>query len=165
VAPSAPSARTSAGLLLCRHRRGGDAVLEFLLVHPGGPYFSRKDQGVWSIPKGLVEPGEAPLATAWREFEEETGFTLPSRDPNDYVALGEIQQRGGKRVLGFTALGDADVSSLHSNRFELEWPARSGRIQSFPEVDRAGWFGFAAASEKIISAQIPLLERAQAIWG
>lgn len=161
VALSARSAQTSAGLLLCR--RG--AALEFLLVHPGGPFFASKDLGAWSIPKGLLEPGEAPLATAWREFEEETGFALPSRDPNDYLALGEIQQRGGKLVIGFAGLGDAEVSSLRSNRFELEWPARSGRMQSFPEVDRAGWFGLAAASEKINAAQIPLLERALAVWG
>lgn len=134
-------------------------------MHPGGPYFARKDRGTWSIPKGVFEPGEAPLATAWREFEEETGFPLPSRDPSDYLALGEIQQRGGKRVLGFATLGDAEVSNLRSNHYELEWPVRSGRMQSFPEVDRAGWFDFAAASEKIIAAQIPLLERARAVWG
>jgi predicted NUDIX family NTP pyrophosphohydrolase len=150
--------RRSAGLLLCRQR----VELEFLLVHPGGPFFARRDPGVWSIPKGLLEPGEDPLATAWREFEEETGFALPSRDPLDYLVLGEIEQRGGKKVLGFAALGDADVSQLRSNRFELEWPSGSGRVQSFPEVDRAGWFELAQAAEKINPAQIALLERARA---
>ena len=155
---SAASGRISAGLLLCRRR----TELEFLLVHPGGPFFAGKDRGAWSIPKGLLEPGEDPLATAWREFEEETGFALPSHDPLDYLALGEIEQKGGKKVLGFAALGDADVSRLRSNRFELKWPARSGRVQSFPEVDRAGWFEMALASEKINPAQVALLERALA---
>jgi predicted NUDIX family NTP pyrophosphohydrolase len=155
---AASERRTSAGLLLCRQR----TELEFLLVHPGGPFFAGRDHGAWSIPKGLLEPGEDPLAAAWREFGEETGFALPSRDPLDYLALGEIEQRGGKRVLGFAALGDADVSRLRSNRFELEWPARSGRVQSFPEVDRAGWFEMASATEKINPAQVALLERALA---
>ncbi|MFV8754678.1 NUDIX domain-containing protein [Nannocystaceae bacterium ST9] len=158
---SARTAPTSAGLLLCRRC----AELEFLLVHPGGPFFAGKDRGAWSIPKGLLEPGEAPLATAWREFEEETGFALPSRELADYLALGEIQQRGGKRVIGFAALGDADVSRLRSNSFELEWPAKSGRMRSFPEVDRAGWFAMAAAREKINAAQVELLERALAKLG
>ena len=148
----------SAGLLLCRRRE----LLEFLLVHPGGPFFARRDRGAWSIPKGLLEAGEDPLAAACREFEEETGFALPSRDPLDYLDLGEIEQRGGKRVLGFAALGDADPALLRSNRFELEWPPRSGRMQSFPEVDRAGWFDIAAAAEKINPSQLALLERALA---
>jgi len=152
------SAALSAGLLLCRRR----AQLEFLLVHPGGPFFARRNRGVWSIPKGLLEPGEDPLAAAWREFAEETGFALPSHDPRDYLPLGEVEQRGGKRVIGFAALGDAEVARLRSNRFELEWPARSGQVQSFPEVDRAGWFELASASEKINPAQIQLLERALA---
>jgi predicted NUDIX family NTP pyrophosphohydrolase len=153
--------RVSAGLLLCRRRER----LEFLLVHPGGPFFARRDRGVWSIPKGLLEPGEDPLAAACREFEEETGFARPSRDPGDYVALGEIEQRGGKRVLGFAALGDADPTRLRSNHFELEWPARSGQRASFPEVDRAGWFSLADAAERINPAQQPLLERALAHFG
>jgi predicted NUDIX family NTP pyrophosphohydrolase len=157
---SARTAQISAGLLLCRH----SAELEFLLVHPGGPFFAGKDLGAWSIPKGLVEPDEVPLATAWREFEEETGFALPSRDPADYVALGEIRQKGGKRVIGFATLGDADVATLRSNPFELEWPPRSGRKQMFPEVDRAGWFGMAEAARKINVAQVELLQRALAAF-
>lgn len=148
--------RSSAALLLCRRR----AQLEFLLVHPGGPFFARRDRGVWSIPKGLIEPGEDPLAAAWREFEEETGFPLPSREPLDYLALGEIVQRGGKRVIGFAVLGEAEPAQLRSNRFELEWPAGSGRTQSFPEVDRAAWFAMSNAAEKINPAQLTLLERA-----
>ena len=116
---------------------------------------------MWSIPKGLLEPGEDPLAAARREFEEETGFTLPS--PLDAVALGEVEQRGGKRVIGFAALGEADPSLLRSNRFELEWPAHSGQMQSFPEVDRAAWFALESAAEKINPAQLALLERAVAL--
>jgi predicted NUDIX family NTP pyrophosphohydrolase len=158
---SARTAQISAGLLLCRR----SAQLEFLLVHPGGPFFASKDLGAWTIPKGLVEPGEAALATAWREFEEETGFALPSRDPDDYLALGEIRQRGGKRVIGFAVLGDAEVATLRSNTFELEWPPRSGRMQAFPEVDRAGWFARAEAGEKINAAQVELLDRALARLG
>lgn len=150
------SAQTSAGLLLCRLRPHA----EFLLVHPGGPLFANKDAGAWSIPKGLIEPGEQPLATAWREFEEETGFALPSRELADYLPLGEVVQRGGKRVIGFAALGDAEPDALRSNTFELEWPPRSGMRRRFPEVDRAAWLGFAAASEKINAAQVELLQRA-----
>lgn len=131
-------------------------------MHPGGPFFASKDLGAWSIPKGLLEPGESPLATAWREFEEETSFALPSRNPTDYLALGEVQQRGGKRVIGFAALGDAEVETLRSNSFELEWPAKSGRMQAFPEVDRAQWFTLGLAATKINPAQVALLERALA---
>lgn len=151
---------TSAGLLLCRAQpRGQGFTVEFLLVHPGGPYFANKDTGAWSCPKGLVEPGEQPLQTAVREFCEETGFGAP---PGPFMSLGEIVQRGGKRVLGFAAVGDADPAALRSNTFELEWPPRSGRRQRFPEVDRAAWFELSAARTKILPAQIPLLERALA---
>lgn len=155
------SAKLSAGLLLCRRA----AALEFLLVHPGGPYFATKDAGAWTIPKGLVEPGELPLATALREFVEETGFALPSSELAAYHSLGEIVQRGGKRVLAWAVVGDADPSLVRSNLFELEWPPRSGRKVRFPEVDRAGWFALATAREKINPAQIPLLERALAVVG
>ncbi|PRQ02511.1 NUDIX domain protein [Enhygromyxa salina] len=153
-------AAVSAGLLLCRVPARLPVVIEFLLVHPGGPFFANKDAGAWSIPKGLVEPGEQPLATAQREFVEETGFPLP---PGPYLALGEIVQKGGKRVLGFAALGDANPSALVSNTFELEWPPRSGRRAQFPEVDRAQWLEPAAAQAKINAAQIPLLERASTL--
>lgn len=129
-------------------------------MHPGGPLFANKDAGAWSIPKGLIEAGEQPLATAWREFAEETGFALPSRELADYLPLGEIVQRGGKRVIGFAALGDADPATLRSNPFELEWPPRSGMRRSYPEVDRAAWLDFAAAREKINAAQVELLQRA-----
>ncbi len=147
---------TSAGLLLCRRV----PMFEFLLVHPGGPYFSNKDLGAWTIPKGLIEPGEQPLATALREFVEETGFSLPSSDPTTYLPLGEIKQKGGKRVIAWAAIGDADASAVCSNLFELEWPPRSGRRVRYPEVDRAGWFDFEGACTKINPAQVPLLERA-----
>ena len=154
----ATAIKTSAGLLLCRWRA---PILEYFLVHPGGPYFATKDEGAWSCPKGLLEPGEAPLDAALREFCEETGFAPP---PPPYPALGEVTQKAGKRVIAFAALGDADASALRSNLFELEWPPRSGRIQRFPEVDRGAWFDLAQARVKINAAQVPLLERAEAAW-
>jgi predicted NUDIX family NTP pyrophosphohydrolase len=153
-------AKLSAGLLLCRTGDGGR--VEYLLVHPGGPFFATKDAGAWTIPKGLVEPGEQPVVTALREFREETGFAAPA---GPHLPLGEIVQEGGKRVIGFAARGDADPSALASNTFELEWPPRSGRRARFPEVDRAGWFAPAAARVKIIAAQVPLLDRARAALG
>lgn len=141
----------SAGLLLCRPGP------KFLLVHPGGPFFAGKDAGSWTIPKGLIDPGEDPLATAQREFVEETGFALPS---GPFIPLGFIDQKGGKRVLAWAAIGDADPSTLRSNTFTLEWPPKSGLRRSFPEVDRAQWFDLATARAKILAAQIPLLDRA-----
>ena len=152
------SKKISAGLLLCR---GGAHDFEFLLVHPGGPYFAAKDAGAWSIPKGLLDHGEEPLDAALREFCEETGFPRPAEP---YLALGEIEQKGGKRVIAFAAAGDAEPSALHSNTFELEWPPRSGQRRSFPEVDRAAWFDLAGAQAKLIPAQLPLLVRARAAW-
>lgn len=149
--------KISAGLLLCRPV-GNPGSLEFLLVHPGGPFFANKDAGAWTIPKGLVEHGEAPLATAKREFVEETGFALPS---GPFVELGGIEQKGGKRVLAWAAIGDADPSTLRSNTFELEWPPRSGLRRAFPEVDRAQWFDLERARPKLLAAQLPLLERAR----
>ena len=147
-------AARSAGLLLCR---GLPGRLEVLLVHLGGPYFARRDLGSWTVPKGLIEPGETPLAAGKREFVEETGFALP---PGPYVELGEIRQKGGKRVSAWAVRGDADPSQLRSATFELEWPPRSGQRRRFPEVDRAAWFDRQQAERHILPAQLPLLARA-----
>lgn len=136
------------------YRWGADG-LEVLLVHPGGPFWSRRDLAAWSIPKGEIGPGEEPEASAKREFAEELGI----QPGGDLLTLGEIRQRGGKTVLAFALQGKFDVAALRSNTFEIEWPPRSGRIQSFPEVDRAGWFDLPTAREKIIDGQRPFLER------
>jgi len=146
--------RTSAGLLVFRRRESGP---EFFLVHPGGPFFRSKDDGWWTVPKGLIEPDEAPLTAAQREWGEETGFALP---PGPFRALGEITQKGGKRVLAWLAEGAFDAASLKSNLFEMEWPPRSGRQQSFAEVDRGAWFDPVAAEQKVNAAQVALLHRA-----
>jgi len=144
---------TSAGLLMFRRRAGR---LEVFLVHPGGPYFARRDEGWWTIPKGLVEPGEDPLATARREFQEETSFAAPA---DGCAPLGEVRQKGGKLVRAWAFEGDADPAALSSNTFELEWPPRSGERRSFPEVDRAAWFDLDEAGRKINAAQAILLDR------
>ncbi len=143
----------SAGILLWRRREGR---LEVLLAHPGGPFFARKDAGVWSVPKGEVDPGEDPIAVARREFAEETGHELPEGPMLD---LGEVRQRGGKLVRAWAVEGDLDPASARSNTFELEWPPRSGRIQTFPEVDRVEWFELAEARERINPAQAAFLDR------
>jgi predicted NUDIX family NTP pyrophosphohydrolase len=148
--------RKSAGLLL--FRRAGDA-LEVLLVHPGGPFWVKRDAGAWSIPKGECEDGEDPRAAAWREFAEELGTPAPEGDVLD---LGEVRQKAGKTVLAWAVAGDLDPEHITSNTFEMEWPPRSGRRQSFPEVDRAGWFGLAEARERINPAQVALLDRLSA---
>jgi predicted NUDIX family NTP pyrophosphohydrolase len=145
--------RRSAGIVLYR---AGDGGLEVLLVHPGGPFFARKDLGVWSIPKGEYEDGDDPLACALREFEEETGTAL--RDPA-LVELGSIVQRGGKHVSAWATEGDLDATAIVSNTFTMQWPPRSGREQEFPEVDRAEWFALPRAREKIVPAQAELLDR------
>jgi len=147
-------ARGSAGILLRRTGAGG--ATEVLLVHPGGPYWARKDLGAWSIPKGEHGEDEDPLACALREFEEETGTRLP---PDGLADLGEIRQRGGKVVRAWTAEGDLDAAAVRSNTFELEWPPRSGRTQSFPEIDRAEWFGLEEARRRLLPAQAELLDR------
>jgi predicted NUDIX family NTP pyrophosphohydrolase len=148
--------KRSAGVLALR-REGGE--LQYFLAHPGGPFFRKRDEGAWTIPKGLLEPGDAdPLAAARRELTEETGFAAP---PGPYVALGHVVQKGGKRVEAWAVVADFDPAALRSNEFELEWPPRSGRRQRFAEVDRAGWFGLAEARVKILEAQRPLLERAR----
>lgn len=145
---------TSAGLLL--YRRGVPRV-EVFLVHPGGPYWASKDDGVWSVPKGLVEPGEDELACARREFTEETGFE--SAVTGGERELGIFRQPSGKRLHVWAIEGDCDPSALRSNLFEMEWPPRSGRRAQFPEVDRGGWFDRTQALVKITSGQRPLLEK------
>jgi predicted NUDIX family NTP pyrophosphohydrolase len=145
----------SAGILLYRLRPEGPEVL---LVHPGGPYWARRDEGAWSIPKGEHAEGEDALECAQREFEEETGSAPPR---GELAALGEVRLRSGKRVAGWAAEGDLDPETVRSNTFEIEWPPRSGRRQAFPEVDRAGWFGLAEARRRILPAQVPFLDRLQ----
>ena len=145
--------RGSAGILLFRRTEG---ALEVLLVHPGGPYFRNKDHGSWSVPKGLSKDGEELLATARREFEEETGASVPEAP---LIELGTIAQRGGKNVTAFAVEGDWDPRLLDSNTFTIEWPPRSGRQTEFPEVDRAMWFGLDEAAERIIPAQSSFLVR------
>ena len=136
------------------YRRAG-AHLEVLLVHPGGPYWRKKDEGAWSIPKGEMGEGEDAELAARREFAEETGAVLAGPlDP-----LGEIRQRGGKRVIAFAIEGDVDVRTVKSNTFEIEWPPKSGRMQSFPEVDRAEWFDLQSGHGKLLEGQRPLLVR------
>jgi predicted NUDIX family NTP pyrophosphohydrolase len=146
-------AKRSAGILL--YRLGGGAP-EVLLVHPGGPYWTRRDAGAWSIPKGEYEEGDDPQACALREFEEETGAPLP---PAELVELGSVKQKSGKVVTAWAAEGDLDPDAVHSNTFEMEWPPRSGRTAEFPEIDRAGWFGVDQAREKLVPAQAELLDR------
>jgi len=143
---------TSAGLLL--YRRRGELVQVFL-VHPGGPYWARKDAGVWSVPKGLVDPGEDELSGARRDFTEETGF---DPGPGQERDLGTFKQPSGKRLHVWALEGDCDPAQLRSNTFALEWPPRSGRNAQFPEVDRGDWFDRARALEKITKGQREILE-------
>jgi predicted NUDIX family NTP pyrophosphohydrolase len=145
----------SAGILLFRR---DDDEAEFLLVHPGGPFWARRDAGAWTIPKGQIEEDEEPRACAIRELEEELG-AAPALDPEQLIELGAIRQRGGKVVEAWAAEAEFDPAALASNTFSMEWPPRSGREQEFPEVDRAEWFGLEAAREKIIAAQAELLDR------
>jgi len=149
------AAKHSAGILL--YRLGGDGP-EFLLVHPGGPFWAKKDLGAWSIPKGEVEEGEENVACALRELREELG-PAPEIERETLVELGSVRQKSGKTVEAWAAEGDFDPATLASNSFELEWPPRSGKRQQFPEVDRAEWLGPAAAREKILPAQQPFLDR------
>lgn len=148
-------ARKSAGILLYKRTADGLVVL---LVHPGGPFWQKRDLGAWSIPKGEYD-GEGADAAARREFAEETGIP----PPDEMLPLGEISQKGGKRVIAFAAEGDLDVSRLRSNRFEMEWPPRSGRMRSFPEVDRAEWLALPVARQKIVAGQRPFLDRLEAL--
>jgi predicted NUDIX family NTP pyrophosphohydrolase len=147
-------ARRSAGILL---HRPGAAGPEVLLVHPGGPFWAKRDRGAWSIPKGEYDDGEDPLACARREFAEELGSEPPGgAEPVD---LGEVRQKGGKVVAAWAIEGDLDAAAIRSNTFEIEWPPRSGARREFPEVDRAEWFGLDEARAKILPAQAPLLDR------
>ena len=148
---------SSAGILL--HRRS-EAGTEVLLVHPGGPFWARKDLGAWSIPKGELDEGEDPRACALREFAEETGTRLPDGALDE---LGSVQLKSGKLVVGYAVEGDLDPATLVSNTFELEWPPRSGRTQAFPEIDRAAWFGLDAAREKLNPAQAAFVDRLEAL--
>jgi predicted NUDIX family NTP pyrophosphohydrolase len=144
--------KRSAGLLMYRrHNR----QIEVFLVHPGGPFWAKKDLGAWSISKGEYVEGELPLEAARREFEEETGFVATG----DFHELGAVQQAGGKVVSAWAFEGDCDPSKLISNRCEIEWPPRSGRQIAIPEVDRASWFSIAEAKERILKSQAPFLER------
>jgi len=146
--------RLSAGLLLHR-RRSGD--VEVLLVHPGGPFWAKKDDGAWSIPKGEYEVGEDPLEVAVREFEEELGIAPPPVDAA--VPLGELRQPSGKRVSAWALEGSVEFDEVHSNSFPMEWPPGSGRTQEFPEVDRAEWFDLDTARRKLLKGQVAFLDR------
>lgn len=154
--------KTSAGLILFRKTRG---KLEVLLVHPGGPLWAKKDLGAWSIPKGELDDGHPDgdyLATAKREFEEETGFPPPK---GEFIPLGSISQKSGKIVYAWACEGDVDTKAIKSNIFSMEWPPRSGRDQSFPEIDRGEFFTLAEAKRKINSGQIDFLLRLQKARG
>jgi predicted NUDIX family NTP pyrophosphohydrolase len=143
--------KLSAGLLMFRR---GDDRIEVLLVHPGGPFWAKKDLGSWSLPKGEYSEGEDPLAAARREFQEETGI----RPEGKFLSLGQVRQAGGKVVSGWAFEGDLDPASLKSNTFALEWPPKSGKMREFPEVDRAGWFSIEEAGQKILPGQVGLLD-------
>jgi predicted NUDIX family NTP pyrophosphohydrolase len=144
--------KTSAALLLYRHGTDG---LEVLIAHMGGPFWARKDAGAWSIPKGEYTDGEEPLAAAFREFAEEMGSPPPD---GEVVPLGTVKQSGGKSVTTFAVEGDFDLAGFRSNTFELEWPRGSGRMQEFPEVDRAAWVSVEVAREKLVKGQVPVLD-------
>jgi predicted NUDIX family NTP pyrophosphohydrolase len=143
---------TSAGLLVYH---GTAEDVEVFLVHPGGPYWARKDLGAWSIPKGEIGDDEDPQVAARREFEEETGSAVDG----PMIALGEIRQSSGKRVHAWAMHGELDATQIRSNSFEIEWPPRSGRICAFPEVDRAAWFAIDEARRRILPSQSPFLDR------
>jgi predicted NUDIX family NTP pyrophosphohydrolase len=144
---------TSAGILL--HRRGASGR-EVLIGHMGGPFWARKDDAAWSIPKGEYGPGEDAYAVALREFEEEMGTPVPARD---LVPLGEVRQSSGKVLTVWAAEGDLDATATVSNTFTIEWPPRSGRMQEFPEIDRAAWVPVDEARTKLVKGQVPLLDR------
>ena len=144
--------KISAGILMYRH---GDAGIEVLLVHPGGPFWRNRDLGAWSIPKGEFLEGENPEAVARREFAEELGVELTG----PLQPLGQLRQRGGKTVIGYAAKGALDVANVRSNQVPIEWPPRTGRIIHIPEIDRAAWFDLPLARKKILASQQPFLDR------
>jgi len=146
--------RTSAGILL--HRRADGGGVEVLLGHMGGPFWARKDAGAWSIPKGEYSAGEDPFDAAQREFLEELGSPVPA---SSFLPLGEVRQSGGKVLTVWAAEGDLDVTTAVSNTFTLQWPPRSGRMQEFPEIDRAAWVPVERARELVVKGQVPLLDR------
>ncbi len=147
----------SAGLLLYRVR---GASVEVLLGHPGGPYYRNRDEGIWSIPKGLLDEDESEQSAAAREFVEETGLSAEQiASPEDWIDLGDVRYKSGKRLRAWAFAGDCDPAELHSNTFEIDWPPRSGKRQSFPEIDRFELLEPTAAAAKIHPAQLPLLER------
>ncbi|MGZ5474119.1 MAG: NUDIX domain-containing protein [Thermoanaerobaculia bacterium] len=143
--------KTSAGILLYR-RRGDD--LEIFLVHPGGPFWAKKDRGAWSLPKGEFEEGEDPLAAAVREFTEETGFPIAG----EFRPLAPLRQPSGKTIYAWAVEGDCNPAELRSNTFEMEWPPKSGKSQQFPEADRAAWFPIGEARGRILKGQAPFLD-------
>src|SRR5580704_7922565 len=148
-------AKRSAGLLMYRRRDGGPEVF---LVHPGGPFWAKKDLGAWSIPKGEYSEDEDALKAARREFTEETGFDTGFAADDDFIDLGTIRQAGGKLVSVWAVEGDCDPAKLVSNTCMIEWPPRSGRQMEIPEVDRGDWFGIEAAQERILKGQLPALD-------
>lgn len=152
----AKRANTSAGLLLFRRTNG---AVEVFLAHPGGPFWEKRDAGAWTIPKGVVEEAEDPFEAARREFEEETGI----RPEGPFLALGSIRQKAGKVVHAWAWEGDADPEAIASNFMQVEWPRRSGRWLSFPEVDRCAWFDPSTARERINPAQVELIDRLEAL--
>jgi predicted NUDIX family NTP pyrophosphohydrolase len=145
-------AKRSAGILLYRFR---DGELQVLLAHPGGPFWTRKDDGAWTIPKGEIGDGEDPFEAAKREFAEETGLVLEG----EFVALTPIKQKAGKTVLAWAIEGDCDAAAIRSNLFSMEWPPKSGRQAEFPEIDRAAWFDIEEARTKLLASQLPFLDQ------
>lgn len=152
--------KRSAGLLLFRRPDGSDGDVEVLIGHMGGPFWAKKDAAAWSLPKGELEPDEAPEQAARREFAEELGLPAPE---GDYLELGEVKQSGGKVVTAWAVAADLDPAAVVPGTFEMEWPPRSGRLQEFPELDRVGWFGLEAAREKLVKGQLPFLDRLAAL--
>ncbi len=142
----------SAGILLYKLENGD---LKVLIAHPGGPFFAKKDESIWSIPKGLYEDDEKPLDAAKREYEEEIGIPLPG---GPFIDIGEIERKD-KIIKAWAVEGDVDERAVHSNTFEMEWPPRSGKKQEFPEIDRAQWFDIQTAAKKLQPTQVPFLER------